>query len=798
MKRLVHWFVENPVAANLMMMLIIVGGLSSIGSIPKEFFPASPSNTIRISVPYLGAGPKEVEQQICIRIEEAIHDLTGIEELNAVASQGLAQVDVEVEVDYDAQRLLNEIKTRVDALNTLPLDAERPQISRIINYHPLLNVSLHGNVSEQALKHYGQIVRTEMAELDDVSLVELTGTRRYEVSIDVSEQTLRQYQLSFDEVAQAIANDSLNLPAGSIKADTGDILLQTRGQAYRGGDFENIVIRQSDSGAKIRLGDIAEIDDGFEEVNAIARFNGENAVFLAIKAPNKPNVLATSEAIKAYIAERNKTLPQGMELTLWLDSSYSFKGRIETLVTNGVGGLVLVFIVLMLFLRPLVAIWVTVGIAISFLGTLWLLPLTGVSLNMLSLFAFLLILGIVVDDAIIAGESVYARQQAGLKGAQAASSGAQMVAKPIFFAVISTMIVFVPMFFLPGDSANAARAIPVVVILTLSFSLFESLCILPSHLSHMRPEKPASSWFGKGFQALRNFFASNLESFSQKVYRPTLNFCLRWHFATLAGFILMLMFSVSLLSSGWLRTSFLPEVTSDYLTATAKLTEGSPFSNSEYGLQQIQTAAQALREKYGITNDNGKFQSFISNTQAWAYGNNITFILEVSRDNRALIDPKALTEEWAKTIGDIPLLEDLSLKYTINDAGKALRFELASANNAELNAANEALQKHLAGYDGVYDISDSMQTPRPEIELSLQDHAQQLGLTLAELGRQIRQGFYGQEVQKNTARTGVGARHGALQQGRAPLARHLGRHLHSRQRRPQSALPRRGRGRLRR
>lgn len=748
MKRLIHWFVENPVASNLCMLLILAGGLSSIGNIPKEFFPAAPVNTISITIPYLGAGPKEVEQQICTRVEEAIYDLNGIEELNSTAMQGIAQIDIEVEVDYDADQLMNEVKTRVDALNTLPSNAERPQISKVIQQHPLLNIALSGDVPEATLKHYGEVIRAEMTELDDVALVELSGTRRYEVSIEVSEQTLRHYQLSFDEVAQAIANESLDLPAGSIKADTGDILLQTRGQAYRAKDFADIVVRQGENGATVYLKDIATINDGFEEQDAVARFNGQQAVFMAVKAPSKPDVLATSRAVKEYIKARNPSLPQGMQLTLWLDSSYSFKGRIETLVSNGLSGLLLVFIVLMLFLRPLVAIWVSIGIGVSFMGTFWLLPFTGISLNMLSLFAFLLILGIVVDDAIIAGESIYTRQQNGIKGAQAASSGAQMVAKPIFFAVISTMIVFVPMFFLPGDSANSAKAIPVVVILTLAFSLFESLYILPSHLSHMKPEKPATSLFGKALQSLRQTLSRHMDHFTQYKYVPLLKFCLRWHLATLASFIVLLGLSVSLLSSGWLRTSFLPEVSSDYLRAKATLNEGSPFSNSELALKHIQDAALELKRTQGYTNEAGEYQPFISNTQAWAYGNEVTVVLEISRDNRHLIDVKALTQQWSESIKPIPLLDDLSLAYTINNSGKALQFELASANKEHLNAASEALQQYLSDFQGVYDISNSMQTPRPEIELSLRDNAQQLGLSLAELGRQIRQGFYGQEVQK--------------------------------------------------
>ena len=451
---MIGWFVRNPIAANLIMVLILVGGSFSMPALEKQFFPDFEMNVVNVTMPYLGAGPTEVEEQICARIEEAVHDLNGIKEIRSIAREGSGTVLIEAENGYDMQRLTAEVKTRVDSINTFPAEAERPIVSELAHRRHMITVTIAGDIGEENLKVLAEDLRDEMSALPYVSVVELESPRPYEVSVEVSENTLRRYGLRFDDVVTAIRSSSLNLPAGSIKSEAGDIRLQTRGQAYERSDFERIVLVSKRDGTRVLLGDVANIVDGFADEDVRTRFNDQPAHALHAFVTASPNVLRTSESVHGWADEVRSRLPEDVELFVWRDQADPFKSRVETLVKNGIGGLILVFLVLVLFLRPLLALWVCVGIAVAFMGTLFLLPYAGVRLDMLSLFAFLLILGIVVDDAIIVGESIHTRQSSGQRGDKGAIEGARAVVKPVMFAVISTMIFFVPMYLLPGDFAS--------------------------------------------------------------------------------------------------------------------------------------------------------------------------------------------------------------------------------------------------------------------------------------------------------------------------------------------------------
>ena len=453
MRGSIRWFVHNPIAANLLMVFLIISGLLALPALDKQFFPDFELNKVAVNMPYRGAGPREVEEQICVRIEEAVHDLNGVKEIRSTARQNMGTVVIEAETGYDMQRLTAEVKTRVDAINTFPADAERPVITELAHSHHMAVVTLAGDIGERQLKELGEQLRDDLASQPHVSVVELTSPRPYEVSVEVSEYTLRRYGLNFSDVVSAIRGSSLNLPAGAIKTSGGDIQLQTRGQAYDRFDFERIPLLSSRDGTQVMLGDVATVLDGFEDVDVRTRFNDNPSHNLHVYVSSHPNTLATSEAVQNWVVQARKRLPPGVELEVWRDSSVPFKSRINTLVKNGIGGLILVFLVLMLFLRPKLAMWVCTGIGVAFMGTFFMLQYTVVSLNMMSLFSFLLILGIVVDDAIIVGESIYSKQMAGEAGAKGAVNGAHGVVKPVMYAVISTMIFFAPMLFLPGDMA---------------------------------------------------------------------------------------------------------------------------------------------------------------------------------------------------------------------------------------------------------------------------------------------------------------------------------------------------------
>lgn len=741
----IRWFAHNPIAANLLMIFLVVGGILALPALNKEFFPEFQVNAVSVSMPYPGAGPSEVEEQICIRIEEAVHDLDGVKTIESTARQGMGSVRIEAESGYDMQRLTAEVKNRVDAITTFPADAERPIVSQIAHRHRMLVVTLAGDIGERELKELGEQLRDDLAAQPHVSTVELGSPRPYEVSVEVSEYTLRRFGLKFSDVVNAIRGSSLNLPAGSIKAESGDIQLQTRGQAYTREDFENIPLISEADGTQVVLGDIAKIVDGFEDLDIRTRFNDKPSHTLQVYVTSNPNTLSTSESVHQWADRTRPLLPPGVELDVWQDSADPFRERANTLVKNGLGGLALVFIVLMLFLRPLLAMWVCVGIGVAFMGTFFLLPYTGVSLNMISLLAFLLVLGIVVDDAIIVGEAVHAHQVRGEQGLAGAVSGAQSVVKPVMYAVVSTMIFVAPMLFLPGEMAEAGIPVPVVVILALAFSLVECLLILPSHLAHMRPQQPSRFALLRSLETMRLKFANGMVSVARNLYRPFLERCLNVNMLVSALFFVVLLSSLGLYGGGWLRSAFFPAITMDYSFTRITLPEGGAYSETLAVLDKVESAALELKAQY---NNDPRFAAdlpALGQIDARASANEVMVYVNVASP---LVDIREVTERWREKIGDPGTVESMHMDYTFNDRGKPITLVFASSSLEDLRAVSGRVGDILETYPGVYNINDSLQSPRKEIVLDLKPAAENLSVTLADLARQVREGFYGAEAQR--------------------------------------------------
>ena len=738
----ITWFIKNPIAGNLLMVLLIIGGFASIPKLDKQFFPTPEINQIEIRMEFRGASPSEVEEQISVRIEEAIHDLNGIEELRSTSREGLATVMVEVESDYPTQKLTNDINTRVDAIRTFPSDAERPTVTELTYRHQMGRVQIYGDLSEREMKQLGETLRDELVRQPWVSIVELQTARPYEVSIEVSEDSLQRYQISFDQLANAVRQASINLPAGSVKRDSGDLLIQTRGQAYDRADFESIVLRSDISGQELLLSDVATVKDTFEDVDVDIEFNGQRSLGLNVYVTTSPDVILTTDTVKAWVAERSQTLPEGVSLEFWQDPSKSFKERVRTLVSNGLGGLVLVIVVLMLFLRPMLAFWVSVGIVVAYMGTLFVLPYTGQGLNMISLFAFLLTLGIVVDDAIIVGESVHSAQSRGLSGEHGALVGARQVVKPVIFAVISTMVFFAPMFFLPGEWGPASMGIPVVVCLALAFSLIESLLILPSHLAHMKPEPEIAqtSWLGR----TRRACADGLSWFANDRYRPFLEKCLRNHAMVGGFFLVMLCFSLALFGGGYLKSAFFPRVNSDFVVGNVEMPQGGAFSDTQVMRDRMIRAAEEIKDSY---NAQPRFAETgaIDNILGVAGGNKIDLVMQTVNDD---LDTEEVAKRLRERLGDLSEAKDVRFDYTIRDPGKPITLQFASDSIADLELLADDVRASLERYPGVFDISDSFDAPLEELVLSLKPAAESLGISLADVARQIRQAFYGEEVQR--------------------------------------------------
>ncbi|UCC98091.1 MAG: efflux RND transporter permease subunit, partial [Phycisphaerales bacterium] len=483
---LLGWFASNHVAANLLMLLIIVAGLLSIFSSKLEVFPELSLDMITITVPYLGASPEDVEEGVCLRVEEAIAAVDGVKRITSTAGEGAGMTIVEVEEYADATEVLDDVKAEIDTIITFPAETEKPIIAELKTRHKVITVVVFGDASEKTLKKLAEQVRDDLTARPNISQVVVAGVRPYEISIEVSEESLRRYNLSFDQVTRAVRNSSLDTPAGSVKTSGGEILVRTKGQKYYGPEFENIIVVTRNDGTEVRLGDIATVRDDFEDVDLRARFDGKNAALIQVSRIGAQDAVDIANTIKQYVREKQQYLPDGISLALWEDDTEFLRARMDLLTRNAYIGLVLVFLCLTLFLNMRLAFWTTMGIPISFLGALWLIPHFDVSINMISLFAFIMSLGLVVDDAIVVGENIFAYRQQGLDRTAAAIRGVREMAMPVTLAVLTTMFAFIPLAYTLGIMGKVLRVLPIVVISVLGVSLIEALLILPAHLSGKR------------------------------------------------------------------------------------------------------------------------------------------------------------------------------------------------------------------------------------------------------------------------------------------------------------------------
>jgi multidrug efflux pump subunit AcrB len=745
----IAWFVRNPIAANLLMLLILASGIIGAMGMGKEVFPSTSINLINISMPYPGAGPREVEEQIVVRIEEAIYNLEGIKHIRSQARQSSGRVTVEIADGYDMANMINDIKARVDSIITFPSDAERAIITEQKMREEVIRVALFGDAGEAVLREYGQRIRNELAALPDVDFVELWGVREPQIDIELSEMDMRRYGISFDDVVGAVRQSSLNLPAGTIRAESGDIQIQTRGQAYYEEDFKRIVVSSRADGTEIKIEDVATVIDGFEERNLRTRFNGENAIFLGITVGKNPDVVATTAAVKDYVNAGSTFLPPGLQLQTWKDYSNMFSGRLTLLSKNAFGGLILVFVVLMLFLRPQLAFWVALGIAIAYMGALWILPSIGLTLNMMSMFSFLLILGIIVDDAIIVGESIYRHQQLGYDGDTAARLGTQAVAKPVLLAVVSTMIVFLPMLFLPGMWPKFLWAIPAVTLVALSFSLVESFWILPSHLAKMQPEKPATTKVGMALRKVRKKFADGLMDFSHNIYGPFLEKALNWRALTLIGFCLAFALSITLVSAGYIKQRFMPDVPLDFISMRIEMPDGYSAEGKIEITQRAERAAQLLASDPAIKSEIDS-ADLVANQLSFMYGDTIRLLLELQPDMSGQVSPTLVGERWQSLIGEIPEAKTFNVDASAAGRGNGERITavLTSNNLDQLTAAALFLKQRMADIPGARNIRDDIHSGRSDIDITLRPYANNFGIGLADIARQVRHGFYGAEAQR--------------------------------------------------
>ncbi|NKB36005.1 MAG: MMPL family transporter [Gammaproteobacteria bacterium] len=732
-----------------MMLLIIIAGFISAFTIQKEVFPNFETNTIQVSVPYLGAAPEEVEEGVILRIEEAVQDIKGIKKMASTAFEGLANVNLEIESEYELSDVLDEVKGRVDAISTFPEQTEKPIIEKLEFERDVIWISVYGDMDPRARKKIANEIRDELLTLRDISLVEILGDRDYEISIEVSEETLRKYSLTMDEVASAIRASSMDMPGGTIKSEVGDILLKTKGQMYTGQEYSNIALRSNVDGTRLLLGDIATIRDGFIETEEFSRFNGKPSLSIRVQSTGDQNVLNIDKAVEKYMAEKKASIAPGVYIDSWGSSAFYLKARLSMMLSNLTLGAVLVFLILTVFLRLRVALWVIVGIPVSFLGALWLLPLTPfpVNINLLSLFGFILVLGIVVDDAIIIGESIYTSITEHGHTLDNVIKGANKVAMPATFGVLTTIAAFLPMLFIGGQIGPFFETIGMVVILCLTFSLIESKLVLPAHLSRIKyvPENERSDNYLSRFQS---FIANGLQQFIKNRYSPLLVKAIDKRYTTAALFLAGLILILGMIAGGLIKFEFFPNVPSDFIQGNITMNEGSPAASRNAALLSLKEAVDAVETEY--LKENPTEEKLLEYVLEFTDGNlSGTIVIELTKAEYRQIDAYEVEKRWRAKVGEIAGAKELRFFASTNSGGGAkINFQFSGNDFDRMNDAAKALETRLGEYEGIFDIRNSFSSGTQEIQLKIKPEAELLGLNMANLGRQVRQAFYGEEVQR--------------------------------------------------
>ncbi len=811
MKPIIAWFGNNHVAANLLMGLIILGGLVSLPQMPMKSFPDIDVPQINVSVPYLGAAPEEVEEGVCIRIEEELEGIEGVKEIRSDANEGMCTVQVELYESADESKALDDVKNRVDAIDTFPEETEKPIVNLVTPRRNVLDIAITGPRDERALKELGQQIRDDITKLPGVTQAEVANTRPYEISIEVSETSLRRNGLSFDQVAAAVRSGSLDLPGGSIKTEAGEILLRTKGQAYWGADYENLVVTTRADGTRLYLKDVAAVVDGFADTEQALRFNGKPAALIRVSRIAEQDLQDISSSVKTYIKDAAHRLPDGVELTVWNDDSVILTDRLDTLLDSGRQGFLMVLVLLALFLRPRLAFWVSIGVPVAFLGALFLANTLGLSIDAISVFGFILVLGILVDDAIVVGENVHSRHQEGMDRLSGAIAGAQRVTVPVTFGVLTTVAAFMPLIFGIGFMGQVMGVIATTVICCLVFSLVESQMVLPAHLGHSKVETPSGevgmmlvpivailllgfAWDTRSYIALaiavasvffalhsaglfapaatriihwQGQFARGLEQFINTQFRHAVAAALRARYITAALAVVALMSAIAILASGRLPFSFFPPLASDQVIAQLTMPLGTSEEVTDRAIAQLENSANRLKkqlnEQYPAappvihimaaigdqpSASNGPPTASLGGDGGTAKGHLGEVVMQLSPSETRSLKTRDIADMWRQLNGPIADAVELKFNSSLFSAGNAIDIQLEGDNVEELRLLAEKLRIKLAEYPGVLDITDSFRSGKQELKLAILPSGESLGLSLGNLARQVRQAFYGEEAQR--------------------------------------------------
>ncbi len=753
MKKAIAWFVENHVATNLVMGFMLLAGIVTAFTMKVEVFPTFALDKVLISVEYEGASPEEIEDSIIKPIEEQIAGVEGIKQIDSTAREGLGTIVVEVEQGWDANKVYDDVRMEVDRVKTLPEDAERPQVQLVTHRSQVIWVAVSGNIGEVALKRLGEKIRDDITNIPGITSAEIFGTRPSEIHIAIPEENLRRYGLSLPQVAKAIRAWGLEIPGGKIHTKGGEVLIRARGRRYYAKNYADIPVKAFPDGRVLRLGQIAHLKEAFADVDIMARYQGMPAVLIQVFRVADQNALTVARKVKDYVAHIRPTLPKGVQIGVYADQSKILKSRLELLVRNMLMGLVLVVVLLGMFLELRLAFWVTLGIPLSFLTAIWLLPNFDVSINMISLFGFILVLGIVVDDAIVIGEHIQTYRERGMDPKTASIEATARMATPVIFSVLTTVAAFAPLLMATGTMGKIMRNLPIVVILVLMASLFEALMLLPSHLSRMRL-KPKT----KEKRAVRI-----LNRFVEGPYKRALALCLRWRYATIAAGIGLLLLSVGTYTGGWLKFRLFPTVESDVMVASVEMPPGTPVDQTVRVIARLEKAARKAMAKaykqYQPPDSPPLIKNIVSLVGVMATRRHAVLVgppatgghlgqiyVELLGGEHRRVSTTTLVNMWRKEVGVIPGVKRLTFSGEIFSPGYPIEVHLSAPNEAELKAAANELKAYLSHIQGVFDINDSFTPGKWEVSFTLKPKAAALGLTLADVAAQVRGAFLGTEA----------------------------------------------------
>jgi len=757
MNQFLGYFVGNRVFANILTAVILIAGLISLLLIRRELFPEFSLDMITVQVLYPGADPEEVEEGICRKIEESLDTVEGIKRYTTVASENMGMANIEVMDSYDLSKVYDKVRNAIDSISTFPKDAEKPITNEVTIRREVIQVALSGNLPDKILKEWAEQIKDELQALPELSQVFIFGAKQYEIGIEISEEKLQKLGLTFSQVASAIRSGNLNISGGLIRSKGAEIRVRTIGRKYYADELAKIVVLAKPTGEVITLDQVAEIRDDFNEDPLEADFNGEKSVLISCFKTQEEDDIAISDAVHKYVEAKQKQLPPGVKISLWNDRARLIRARLKLLEENGIQGLIIVILMLLLLMNARLSFFVTLGIPISFAGAISIMYYLGSTINMMSLFGLIMVLGMLVDDAIVIGEAIYYHRQRGLPPMKAALTGVEEVGLPVIGAVTTTIAAFLPLMFVSGIMGKFIRILPIVVISALSVSLFEALFLLPAHLNDLPDLSHTISNSDNRKHPLRKlrwFFSDSLDAFIDKIYLPILNTMLKHRYISLTAFIAILLTVLGLVRGQIIKFEVFSDADGDSLMAQVEFPAGTPFHVTKDAVKRMEEALKRLAEKTTTISGEPLIQNIYSvvgqSSSGFSAqgGSNVGEIrVELLPTERRGIHAKKISSMWAKETGTIP--GTLKQKYDVSGGGPrgtGIELWLRSENLQDIIHASQEIKEKLKTYEGVYQIEDDYRPAKIEARFYLKPEAQTLGITLDSLGRQLAGGFFGEEA----------------------------------------------------